>query len=94
MQAETTLTISGGTCTVTSGGGASGKVDSDTSAKGLKANGNLCLLSGAYALNCCDDAIQSNANIVIKGGTFTIATGDNGIHADEGIIYGEQKLKI
>ncbi len=85
VQAETTLTISGGTCTVTSGGGASGKVDSDTSAKGLNANGNLCLLSGAYALNCCDDAIHSNANIVIKGGTFTIATGDNGIHADENV---------
>lgn len=85
VQAETTLTISGGTCTVTSGGGASGKVDSDTSAKGLKANGNLCLLSGAYVLNCCDNAIHSNANIVIKGGTFTIATGDNGIHADENV---------
>lgn len=85
VQAETTLTISGGTCTATSGGGASGKVDSDTSAKGLNANGNLCLLSGAYALNCCDDAIHSNANIVIKGGTFTIATGDNGIHADENV---------
>lgn len=85
VQAETTLTISGGTCTVTSGGGASGKVDSDTSAKGLNANGNLCLLSGAYALNCCDNAIHSNANIVIKGGTFTIATGVNGIHADENV---------
>lgn len=85
VQAETTLTISGGTCTVTSGGGASGKVDSDTSAKGLNANGNLCLLSGAYVLNCCDDAIHSNANIVIKGGTFTIATGDDGIHANENV---------
>lgn len=85
VQAETTLTVSGGTCTVTSGTGASGKVDSDTSAKGLKANGNLCLLSGTYVLNCCDDAIHSNANIVIKGGTFTIATGDDGIHADENV---------
>ena len=85
VQAETTLTVSGGTCTVTSGGGASGKVDSDTSAKGLKASGNLCLLSGTYVLNCCDDAIHSNANIVIKGGTFTIATGDDGIHADENV---------
>lgn len=85
VQAETTLTVSGGTCTVTSGGGAPGKVDSDTSAKGLKASGNLCLLSGTYVLNCCDDAIHSNANIVIKGGTFTIATGDDGIHADENV---------
>ena len=85
VQAETTLTVSGGTCTVTSGTGASGKVDSDTSAKGLKANGNLCLLSGTYVLNCCDDAIHSNANIVIKGGAFTIATGDDGIHADENV---------
>lgn len=85
VQAETTLTVSGGTCTVTSGGGSSGKVDSDTSAKGLKASGNLCLLSGTYVLNCCDDAIHSNANIVIKGGAITIATGDDGIHADKNV---------
>lgn len=85
VQAETTLTVSGGTCTVTSGTGSFGKVDSDTSAKGLKANGNLCLLSGTYVLNCCDDAIHSNANIVIKGGAFTIATGDDGIHAGENV---------
>lgn len=85
VQAQTKLTMSGGTCTVTSGGGAAGKVDSDTSAKGLKAGGDLCLLSGTYVLNCCDDAIHSNANIVIKDGTFTIATGDDGIHADENV---------
>lgn len=85
VQATTALTISGGSCTVTTGGGSGGKASADSSAKGLKAGGNLSLLSGTYALNCLDDAVHSNAGVLIKGGTFTIATGDDGIHADENV---------
>lgn len=94
IQAETTLTVSGGSLTVTTGGGAAGKVSSDTGAKGLKAGSNLCLLSGTYVLNCCDDAIHSNANIVIKDGTFTVATGDDGVHADENVTVSGGTLTV
>lgn len=85
IQAETSLSISGGKCTVKSGGGASGKVSSDTSAKGIKAGTSIVLISGEYELDCCDDAIHSNGNVSISGGTYSIKTGDDGVHADENV---------
>ena len=83
IQAETTLKISGGDCTVVSGGGSSGTVSTYTSTKGLKGGASVSLYDGEYTLNCCDDAIHSNGNVLISGGTYTITTGDDGIHADE-----------
>lgn len=83
IQAETTLTISGGTTTVTTAGGAGGSVASDTSTKGLKAGTELTITSGTFVLNCCDDAIHANGNVTISGGSFTIAASDDGMHADE-----------
>lgn len=85
IQAETSLSISGGKCTITSGGGAAGKVSSDISAKGIKAGASITLLSGEYELDCCDDAIHSNGNVSISGGTYSIKTGDDGVHADENV---------
>lgn len=83
IQAETTLTINGGTCNVSSGGGNNGSVASETSAKGLKGASGVSLYDGIYTLDCYDDAIHSNGNVLISGGTYTIATADDGIHADE-----------
>lgn len=76
IQAETTLTISGGTATVTTAGGAGQSISDDTSAKGLKAGTQVTVTGGTFQLNCCDDAIHSNGNV-------TIATGDDGMHADD-----------
>lgn len=83
IQAETTLTISGGTTTVTTAGGAGGSISSDASAKGLKAGTALTVTGGTFNLNCCDDAIHANGDVTISGGSFTIATGDDGMHADD-----------
>lgn len=83
IQAETTLTISGGTATVTTAGGTGGAIGSDASAKGLKAGAKLTVTGGTFELNCCDDAIHANGDVTISGGSFTIATGDDGIHADD-----------
>lgn len=85
IQAETVLTVSGGTTTIKSGGGSNGSVSSDTSAKGLKAGKSVVLISGAYNIDSCDDAIHSNGNVTVGGGTFAIKTGDDGIHADENV---------
>lgn len=82
IQAETTLTINGGSCNVVSGGGSSGSVQPDISSKGLK--GSCVILNdGVYTLDCSDDAIHSNKNVQICGGTYEISTLDDGIHADE-----------
>ena len=83
IQAETTLTISGGTATVTTAGGAGQSISDDTSAKGLKAGTQVTVTGGTLQLNCCDDAIHSNGDVTISGGSFTIATGDDGMHADD-----------
>ncbi|MGN0660929.1 MAG: carbohydrate-binding domain-containing protein [Oscillospiraceae bacterium] len=83
IQAENTLTINGGICNITSGGGSGGSVASDTSAKGLKGVSGVSLNDGVYTLNCYDDAIHSNQNVLISEGTYTITTADDGIHADE-----------
>lgn len=83
IQAETTLTISGGTATVTTAGGAGQSISDDTSAKGLKAGTQVTVTGGILQLNCCDDAIHSNGDVTISGGSFTIATSDDGMHADD-----------
>ena len=83
IQAETTLTVSGGHCTVISGGGSGVELDDDTSAKGLKAGTTVEISGGEFSLDCADDAVHSNGNVEISGGSFTIATGDDGVHADE-----------
>lgn len=94
IQAETALTISGGTCTVVSGGGSSGNVSTDTSAKGLKAGTNINLYGGEFTLDCYDDAVHSNGNVLISGGTYTIKTSDDGIHADENIAITDGIINI
>ena len=83
IQAETNLTISGGSCTVQTGGGNTVAPSADTSAKGFKAGKRVELCSGTFALDCSDDAIHSNGDVLILGGDWTIATGDDGVHADE-----------
>lgn len=83
IQAETTLTISGGTATVTTAGGAGQSISNDTSAKGFKAGTQVTVTGGTFQLNCCDDAIHSNGDVTISGSSFTIATGDDGMHADD-----------
>lgn len=75
IQAETTLTISGGTATVTTAGGAGQSISDDTSAKGFKAGTQVTVTGGTFQLNCCDDAIHSNGDVTISGGSATITGG-------------------
>ena len=82
VQAETVLASEDSTVKVQSGGGSGQKTADNESAKGLKAESEVYLLSGTYTLDCSDDAIHSNNTATIKGGSYTISTGDDGVHAD------------
>lgn len=53
-----------------------------TSAKGLKAGGDLTISGGSITVDAADDALHSNANVAVADGTLTLSTGDDGIHAD------------
>ena len=79
IQAETTLTISGGVFDIITEGTPSGESDSQ---KGLKAGTLLMIENGTFNMNCRDNGIHSNANADINGGSFYIETEDDGIHAD------------
>ncbi|SDM51866.1 protein of unknown function [Paenibacillus jilunlii] len=53
-----------------------------TSAKGLKAGGDLTVNGGSFTINAADDALHSNSNVSVTDGEFKITAGDDGIHAD------------
>ena len=64
------------------------------SAKGIKADGNLTIVSGEFSINSADDAIHSNSSITVSGGTYKILTGDDGIHADANLTVTNGTLNI
>ena len=94
IQAETALTMSDGSYTVTSGGGSGVQPFDDASAKGLKAGTALTLTGGTYALDCSDDAIHSNGDATVSGGAYTISTGDDALHADEALSVSGGEIDI
>lgn len=56
--------------------------DESTSAKGIKAGGDMVINGGAFTIDSADDAVHSNQNISITGGEIGIASGDDAVHAD------------
>lgn len=82
IQADGDLTISGGTFHVkTNGGHTTALTDDSASCKGFKAG-------GALTVDSADDALHANTDVTISGGTLTLATGDDGVHADNDLMIG------
>jgi len=94
IQAETALTMSDGSYTITSGGGSGIQSSDDASAKGIKAGTVLTLAGGVYILDCSDDAIHANGDVTVSGGTYTISTGDDAFHADEALAVSGGEINI
>lgn len=82
LQAETNIYISGGSGTITTGGGSSASIGADDSAKGLKASVGVTIDGGNFTINSADDTINTNDSVVINAGTLVLSTGDDAIHAD------------
>lgn len=83
ITAQTDLLISGGTFTLTSGGGGFVAPDDNVSTKGLKAGMSIFVDNGVFTISSSDDAVHSNYVMIINGGTFDIATGDDGFHSEK-----------
>ena len=94
IQAETAVTLSSGTYTMLSGGGNTIQPSDDISAKGIKAGGELKLLSGIYVLDCSDDAVHSNGSVTVAGGSYTVSSGDDAFHADETLTVSSGQIDI
>lgn len=68
--------------------------DDSTSMKGLKAAGDLTIVSGTFQIDSADDAVHANASITVRGGTFDITTGDDGMHADDTLTITDGTITI
>ncbi len=82
VEAQTDALIAGGHLSLSSGGGSSGRIDPDASAKGIKAAASIAIDGGTLTIDAADDAIHSNGSLVINDGTFIISSGDDAMHAD------------
>jgi len=85
ISAQTDLSVTDGTFTLTSGGGSGARLNELLSTKGLKAGVSIVIDCGDFAINSSEDAVHSNGVITINSGTFDIASGDDGIHADKSL---------
>lgn len=94
IQAETAVTLSSGTYTISSGGGSAVQPSDDISAKGIKAGSELKLLNGVYVLDCSDDAVHSNGNVTVEDGKYTVSSGDDAFHADETLTVSGGQIDI
>ena len=94
LDAETNILISGGELNLTSGGGYTGQINNDVSAKGIKANAAILIEGGDLNINSADDTIHSNGSIIINNGNFNLTTGDDGIHADASLTINGGNIRI
>lgn len=94
FDAAALLQIHDGTFQIVSGGGLEVSLADDTSAKGIKAGGDVLIAKGSFALDCADDAVHTNGSFCVKDGSYTIATGDDGFHADSQAIIEGGTIKI
>jgi len=82
ISAQTDLLVTGGTFTLTSGGGSNARLDENVSTKGLKAGVFMIIDDGDFSISSSDDAIHSDHKMFINNGIYHLASGDDGIHAD------------
>lgn len=109
IQAQTTLTVTGGDITVTANGGSangsanlgndfgwgwSDTTDTDSTGKGLKAGAMLSITGGTVNIDAADDALHSNDTLQIGGGEITAAAGDDGAHADTALTVSAGTLTV
>jgi hypothetical protein len=83
ISAETDILVTGGTFTLTAGGGGNVAPANGVSTKALKGKVNVVIDDGDFTINSSDDAIHSNGTIVINNGKYVISTGDDAVHADK-----------
>jgi hypothetical protein len=91
--AATDIVITAGDFDLTSGGG-NKMVYGTSSAKSIKGLSGVSIFAGNFTINSADGAIHSNGKCVFTGGTLSLSSGDDGIHADEGVAINRSNINI
>ena len=68
--------------------------EDSTSAKGIKAGGNIDIKSGTITIDSADDSVHSNSNTTITDGTISVTSGDDGIHANTSLTIDGGKVTV
>lgn len=79
------LTVAGGTLTLTAGGGSGNSKNSSVSQKGLKCEGDILLTGGTLTVSAADDAIHAEGSVSLTDGALTLSSSDDGVHADDAL---------
>lgn len=94
IQAETVLKAEDTNVTVISGGGSDQSAIDNLSHKGLKAGLDIVLNNSTVSVDARDDAIHSNGTVAVAGGQLTLASGDDGIHADTDLVITQASTRL
>ena len=70
------------------------ETDNAVSMKGLRAAGGIWIADAQITVNSADDAIHSNLLVNVKSDSLELATGDDGIHADEELVVSGGTIHI
>lgn len=87
------LQITGGTLSVTAGGG-SGEAKGSESTKGLKCDGSVYLSGGTVSVSSADDAVHAGGDVTVSGGTVSLSSSDDGVHADAAVSITDGVLTV
>lgn len=68
--------------------------NTSTSAKALKADGDIEITDGTFKIDSADDSVHSNANVNITGGKLEMSSGDDGVHADKDLLISGGEITI
>lgn len=68
--------------------------EDSTSAKGLKAGGDITICSCMVNADCADDTIHSNSNVTVESGSLLLKSGDDGIHSDSTTTINDGKITV
>ncbi|MCR2812433.1 carbohydrate-binding domain-containing protein [Microbacterium sp. zg.Y1090] len=80
IDASTDVVLTGGSVDITAGGGAAG--DPESGAKGVVAGTIAVLEGGTLTIDAADDAVDTDAYVHLAGTVATLASGDDGAHAE------------
>ncbi|MBE5731666.1 MAG: carbohydrate-binding domain-containing protein [Clostridiales bacterium] len=87
IQASGAFEVLGGTINIKSGGGST--VVSDpllTSAKGIKATGDMFISGGSITIDASEDALHGSSSVHIGGGVLNLSSNKDAIDVDKAIV--------
>lgn len=92
IDAITDVVQTGGSASVRAGGGSTS--DPESGAKGVVAGTIVVLESGTIAVDAADDAVNTDAYLHLAGADATLASGDDGAHAELQLVISDGEVTV